>query len=65
MNTLEKAELTSSVHDIERFSKPGIPIYKSKVPDMADRKARRRKRRRTQAFAKRYAFRASAENKNI
>ena len=33
MHTSEKANLTSSIHHIERFSKSGIPIYNSEVPD--------------------------------
>ena len=43
------------------FFKSGIPIYYSKVSDMAGRKMRRRRRgRRTQAIAKRYSFYANA-----
>ena len=38
METLEKAELTTSICHIGRFLKSGIPIYNSKVPDMANRK---------------------------
>ena len=48
--TLEKAELTASIHHNERFSKSGIPVYNSKVLDMAGRKAMRR----TQTIPKRY-----------
>ena len=33
MNTLEKAELTASIHHIKRFSKSGILIYNSEIPD--------------------------------
>ena len=40
---------------IARFLKSGIPIYNSEVQDTAGRKTRR-KRRRTQATAKRFAF---------
>ena len=45
MNTLEKVELTASVHYFERFSKSGISIDNSEVLNMADRKMRRRRRR--------------------
>ena len=31
MNTIKKAQLTASVHHIERFSKSGILIYNSKT----------------------------------
>ena len=48
--TLEKAELTASIHHNQRFSKSGIPVYNSKVLDMAGRKAMRR----TQTIPKRY-----------
>ena len=50
---LENAELTTSIHQIAKFLKSGIPIYKSKVPDMAGRKARKR---RTQTIAKHFVF---------
>ena len=60
MNTLEKAEHTASICHIERFSKSGILIYNSKVPDMAGSKTRRR--RITQAIAKRYAFHPNAKS---
>ena len=58
MSTSEKAKLTASIRYIERFSKSGIPIYNSEVPDEAGRKTRRR--RRTQAIEKRYAFQVNA-----
>ena len=61
MNTSEKAELSASIRHIERFSKSGIPIYNSEVPDMAGRKTTIR-RKRTQAIAKRYAFHVNAIN---
>ena len=57
MDTLEKAELSPLMCHIVRFSKSGIPIYISEVPDKAGRKTtrkrrkRRRRRRRTQAIA--------------
>ena len=60
MDTLEKTELTASILRIAIFSKPGIPIYNSEVSDTADRNTRRRKRRRTQTTAERYAFHANA-----
>ena len=52
MDTLEKAELTASTRHFVRFSKSGIPIYNSKVPDTASRKTRRR----VPVIARRYAF---------
>ena len=58
MNPLEKVECTASVRHFERFSKSGILIYNSEVPGTAGRKTKRR--RRTQAIAKRYAFHANA-----
>ena len=33
MHTSEKADLTSPIHHIERFSKSAIPIYNFEVPD--------------------------------
>ena len=64
MDTLEKAELTTSIRHIWRL-KPGMPAYNSKVLDMAGRKTERRRRRRktrrrTQAIAKGYAFHANS-----
>ena len=50
MDTSGKAKLTASIRYIGGFLKSGIPIYNSKAPDMAGRKARRR---RTYAIAKR------------
>ena len=41
MDTLEKAELTVSIRHIAIFSKSGMPIYNSEVPDTAGRKTRR------------------------
>ena len=40
MDTLENAELIASIHYCQIF-KPGIPIYNSKVLDMAGRKTRK------------------------
>ena len=57
MNTLENAELTSMIRHIARVLKSGIPIYNSKLPDTTGKKTRRR--RRTQAVAKRFAFHAN------
>ena len=57
MDTLEKSELTSSIGHIARFLKSEIPIYNSEVPNKDGRKTRRR--RRTQAIAKRFAFHAN------
>ena len=48
-NTLQKAELTASIRHIAIFLKPVKPIYNSDFPD-------KRRRRRTQAIPKRYAF---------
>ena len=56
MDTLEKAELTSSNRHIARFLKSGTPIYNSEVLDTAGRKTTTR---RTQAIAKRFAFQAN------
>ena len=41
MDTSKKAELTASIHYIERISKSGITIYNSKVQDTAGRKIAR------------------------
>ena len=49
MNTSEKAELTVSVRHSERFSKSGIVIFNSDVPDNAYRKTTTTTRKRTQA----------------
>ena len=57
MNTLEKAELTASVHHFERISKTGIVNYNSEAPDTAGGKMRRRK---FQAILNHYAFYANA-----
>ena len=51
MNTSEKAELTVSVRRSERFSKSGIVIFNSDVPDTAYRKTTTTARKRTQATA--------------
>ena len=50
MDTSEKYEVIALAQDIERFSKSGILIYNSEVPEMAGRKMRRV----TQTIAKRY-----------
>ena len=60
MDTLEKAELTISIRYIVRFLKSVILTYNSEGPDNAGRKTRRK--RRAQAFAKRFAFHANASN---
>ena len=57
---LEKIEITVLVGHIGKFSKSGIPIYNSEVPDKASRKTKRRKKSRTQAITKRYTFHANA-----
>ena len=41
---LENAELTTSIRHIAKFLKSGIPIYNSKVSDMAGGKTKRRRR---------------------
>ena len=38
INSLEKAEFTTSIHLIYRFSKSGIPIYNFKVPKKMGRR---------------------------
>ena len=38
MNTSKKLEAITSIHQIKRFSKSGIPVYKSKVPKRSGRK---------------------------
>ena len=45
---------------LQDFLKSGIPIYNSEVPDTAGRKTRRR--RITQAIAKRFAIHVNAVN---
>ena len=55
MDTLEKAELTTSIRHIEIFLKSGIPVYNSGVPDTAGGKMRRRL-----IIAKRYPFHTNA-----
>ena len=57
MDTLEKAELTTSIHHIARFLKLEIQIYNFKVPETADRK----RRSATQAITKSFTFQANAE----
>ena len=59
INALGEAEFTVSVRHIERFSKAGIPTYNSRSPENNWQKDKK-KRRRTQATAKRYAFHAKA-----
>ena len=60
INTLENDEFTASVRHIEIFSKSGMPIYNSKVPDTTGRKTRKRRRGKREAIAKCYAFHANA-----
>ena len=55
MDTLEKAKLNASIRRSARFLNSGIPIYNSEILNTAGRKVRRR-RRRTQAIVKRFAF---------
>ena len=62
METLEKAKPTASVRNIGRFLKSWITICNFKVPDTAGTKTRKRRRRRTQAIAKRYTFHANAKS---
>ena len=40
LNNSQKSDLTASVHHIERFTKSGLSIYDSKVPDSAGAKKR-------------------------
>ena len=56
------SELTTLVKHFERFSKSGIKIYNSEVPDTAGKKTRRRRRRRTQAFGNLKTFLTNAIN---
>ena len=67
MDSLEKTELTASIHHIGKFLKSGIPIYNSEVRDTSGRKMRRsrRRRRRAQAVAKHYVFDANPTNTTI
>ena len=44
MDTLEKAELNTSIRHIAKFLKSGIPVYNSEVLGTAGRRARRLKR---------------------
>ena len=39
--------LTVSIHHIAKYLKSGIPIYNSKVPDMAGKKKRKNKNKNT------------------
>ena len=43
MDSLEKAELTTSIRHIAKFLKSGISIYNSEVPDMTGRKIEKKK----------------------
>ena len=52
LHNSEKAELTALIRNTERFSKSGISIYDSAVPQKMDRKI--------QATAKRYQLQANA-----
>ena len=61
MDALEKAGLTASIHHIARFLKSGILIYNSEVSDTTGSKTRKR-RRRTQAIAKSFAFHIKAKS---
>ena len=59
--TMEKVELTTSIHHIERFLKSRILIYNSEVSDTDGTKTKRRRRpRTTQVIAKCYAFHINA-----
>ena len=63
VNTAEKAEIIAMVRHIERFSKSGISIYNSEVPDTADRKTTT-KTITASTIAKRYVFHTNAKRKN-
>ena len=54
MNILEKAELITSIHHVDRFSKSAIPIHNSEISEILDRRKKRK------AIAKRYALQANA-----
>ena len=58
MDTLREADVTASIHYIARFLKSGIPICNFEVLGTAGRKMKRR--RSTQAIAKRFVFHADA-----
>ena len=61
---LGKAEVTASVHHIEKYKKSGIPIYNFKALDTAGKKkkkTRSRKKRRSPANTVRYVFRTNAK----
>ena len=61
MDTLEKAKLNASIRRSARFLNSGIPIYNSEILNTAGRKVRRR-RRRTQAIVKRFAFHTNTKS---
>ena len=56
INIAQKAELAASIRGTDRFSKSGIPIFNSEVPDKTGRKATRR----AKVIVKRYVFYANA-----
>ena len=56
MDTLEKAEFTTSICHNARFLESGIPIYNSEVPNTAGRKTRRRRK---QAIADRFVLQSN------
>ena len=63
-NSLYKAELTTWIRHIERFSKLEIPNYNSKVSGTVDRKTRKIRREGvTQAIVERYAIHSKAIKK--
>ena len=63
MDTLEKKGLTASISHTATLLKSGILIYNAEVQDTAGRKTRRR--RRTQATAKRYAFHVNTKSEFV
>ena len=63
LNTFEKAEVTTSVHLTQRFSKSWMLIYSSVVQDITDRKTATAAR--TQAIEKHYTFLANKTSQII
>ena len=68
MDTLQKVEFTALICHIEKFSKSGIPIHKSEVPNMACRKRTRSRPRlrrlhfkRTNRTAENHAIKGSGD----
>ena len=63
MNTLEKTELTASVHHIAIFLKSGIPIYNTENPDTPGRKTVKKEKKKNTGNCK--AFCVLRKRKNL